>query len=160
MRPLKGKGLLLLPISLSHGQKHETHIMLCALCPTMSLLEFQDFFFFVSSSPIPLLACCKGVRALLLSSPSLISCSHSWHSPRWHPLWMGPLELGERKQLLDVKGLLENRNDNTVAVEVSVGLSLPRFNFYEQVLFLFWTISDLQFNRPYFCELKWDIFKW
>lgn len=50
---------------------------------------------------------------------------------------MGPLELGERKQLLDVKGLLENRNDNTVAVEVSVGLSLPRFNFYEQVLFLF-----------------------
>lgn len=51
---------------------------------------------------------------------------------------MGPLELGGRKLLLlDVKGLLENRNDNSVVVEVSVGLSLPRFNFYEEALFLF-----------------------
>lgn len=50
---------------------------------------------------------------------------------------MGPLKLGGKTLLLDVKGLLENRNDNAVALEVSVGFSLPGFNFWEEVLFCF-----------------------
>lgn len=40
---IKGKGRFLLSISSSHGQKHETHIALCALCPRMYLLDFRDF---------------------------------------------------------------------------------------------------------------------
>lgn len=38
---------------------------------------------------------------------------------------MGPLKLGGRTLLLEVKGLLENQNDSAVALEVSVGFSLP-----------------------------------
>lgn len=59
---VKGKRRFLLLISSSHGRKHETHITLCALCPTMYLLDFGDFSLLLFH-PSPSWLSCEGVRA-------------------------------------------------------------------------------------------------